>query len=149
MHKFLKWTATGLNVGFVEYMPGTFGTLVAVPLVLLTGVFSIFVKFIFFIILFITGIIASEYYQHYYDKEDPSEVVIDEIAAYYFIMIFFPITYMNLLLSFFVFRIFDIWKPYPIKIIEKSISGGVGIMIDDIIAALYTLIVMLLFKAFI
>ncbi|KAA0258895.1 phosphatidylglycerophosphatase A [Deferribacter autotrophicus] len=149
MHKFLKWTATGLNVGFIEYMPGTFGTLVAIPLIFLTGVFSIFFKFLFFIILFILGIIASEYYQHYYEKEDPSEVVIDEIAAFYFIMIFFPATLLNLILSFFIFRIFDIWKPYPIKQIEKSVSGGVGIMIDDIVAAIYTLIVMLIFKVFI
>ena len=56
---------------------------------------------------------------------------------------------LNLILSFFIFRIFDIWKPYPIKQIEKSVSGGVGIMIDDIVAAIYTLIVMLLFKVFI
>lgn len=149
MHKFLKWIATGFNVGFVPNAPGTFGTLVAIPIVLITLNFSIFFKFLLFIALFIIGIIASEYYQHYYEKEDPAEVVIDEIVAYYFIMIFVPYNLLNLILAFFIFRFFDILKPYPIKNVENSVKGGVGIMLDDILAAIYTLIIILVLRLFI
>ncbi|MGA1862482.1 phosphatidylglycerophosphatase A [Deferribacter thermophilus] len=149
MHTFLKLVATGLNVGFITVAPGTFGTLATIPLIIITLKLSIFWKFLIFITLLIVGIIASEYYEHYYDKGDPSEVVIDEIAAYYLVMIFTPYNLLNLFLSFIIFRFFDILKPYPIKNLEDNLSGGVGIMLDDIVAALYTIIVMLILRIFI
>jgi len=149
MHTFLKLVATGLNVGFITVAPGTFGTLATIPLIIITLKLSIFWKFLIFITLLIVGIIASEYYEHYYDKGDPSEVVIDEIAAYYLVMIFTPYNLLNLFLSFIIFRFFDILKPYPIKNLEDNLSGGVGIMLDDIVAALYTIIVMLISRIFI
>ena len=147
MHKFLVLLATGLGSGYAKIVPGTFGTLATVPLILLTYNLSILSKLLIFIFLFVAGIIAAEYYEKYFDKEDPSEVVIDEIAAYYMMLMLIPVNVLNLIISFILFRIFDIVKPYPVRNAEK-VGGGVGIMIDDILAAIYALAVFFIIKAF-
>ena len=147
MHKFLILMATGLGSGYAKIVPGTFGTLPAIPLILLTDSFSILTKFLIFIFLFVGGIISAEYYEKYFDKKDPSEVVIDEIAAYYLMLMFIPVNAVNIVISFVLFRIFDITKPYPIRNAE-SVGGGVGIMIDDILAILYSLAVFFVIRAF-
>lgn len=147
MHQFMILFATGLKSGYAKVMPGTFGTLPAIPLILLTDSFSILTKFMIFIFLFVGGIIVSEYYEQYFNKKDPGEVVIDEIAAYYMMLMFIPISLTTLLLSFVLFRIFDITKPYPIKKLE-SIGGGVGIMLDDILAAIYALVIFIIIQSF-
>jgi phosphatidylglycerophosphatase A len=148
MHKFLIILATGLGTGYAKIVPGTFGTIPAIPLIFLTNKFSILTKLLIFILLFVGGIISAEYYEKYYDKKDPSEVVIDEIAAYYLMLMFIPLTTANLLLSFVLFRIFDITKPYPIRNAE-SVGGGVGIMIDDILAIFYALAVFFIIRIFV
>ncbi len=148
MHNICFLLATGFYTGKVKNAPGTFGTLVAVILMLLTFSFGITVKFFIFIILFVAGIIVSEYYEKYYGLNDPSEVVIDEYASYYMVLMFVPFALIDVLLTFFLFRIFDIAKPYPIRKLE-NIGGGVGIMLDDIVAALYTLGIYYLVRIFV
>ncbi len=142
-HKILTLFATGLKSGHAKIIPGTFGTMVAIPLISLTNNLSILTKFMIFIFLFVFGIIAAEYYEKFHEKDDPSEVVIDEIAAYYLILIFIPINTINIIISFILFRLFDILKPYPIRQLE-SIGGGVGIMLDDILAAIYAFVIFIL-----
>lgn len=137
------WFATWFKSGKSPYAPGTIGTLAAVPLVIITGGWSLMLKLLVFILLFVIGIAAAEYYEVHTGEKDPSAVVIDEVAAYYLIMMFFSVNFLNITASFILFRIFDIFKPYPIKNFEK-IKGGVGIMLDDIIAALYSLIFMII-----
>lgn len=139
MHKFFILIATGCYSGFAKKIPGTFGTLAAIPLILLTGWMSVVGKFLVFIVLFVTGIIVSEYYEKYTGREDPKEVVIDEIAAYYFITIFLDMTFWNIVITFLLFRFFDIAKIYPANKAE-DIAGGTGIMLDDIVAAVYSII---------
>ncbi|MBC7197348.1 MAG: phosphatidylglycerophosphatase A, partial [Deferribacterales bacterium] len=82
MHNFLILLATGFYSGYSKYAPGTVGTLVALPILALSMWFSLLGKFFIFLLLFVLGIIASEYYESYKEKKDPKEVVIDEIAAY-------------------------------------------------------------------
>lgn len=148
MHQFLILLATGLRSGYAPIVPGTFGTLPAIPIIMLTAPLSILTKMLVFILLFVGGIIASEYYEKYFEKKDPGEVVIDEIAAYYLVLMFIPLTTTNVILSFILFRIFDITKPYPIKKLE-AIGGGVGIMLDDILAAVYALLSFIVIQSFI
>lgn len=139
IHTLFVFIATGCYSGFAKKIPGTFGTLATVPLILLTDWMSVVGKFLVFIVLFVTGIIVSEYYEKYTGKEDPKEVVIDEIAAYYLTMIFLETTFWNVLVTFFLFRFFDITKIYPANKAE-DIAGGTGIMLDDIVAAVYSII---------
>jgi phosphatidylglycerophosphatase A len=147
MHKFLIFIATGCYSGYVKFAPGTFGTLVAIPVFLITLKLSIIGKFFIFILLLIGGLISSEYYEKYTEKNDPKEVVIDEIAAYYFILMFVNYNLTNMVITFILFRIFDIFKFYPTKEVEK-IGGGPGVMFDDMIAAFYSIIIFFIIKVF-
>lgn len=130
--------ATGLYSGKSPFAPGTIGTLAGVILVLLTSYFSLTVQIFFFIFLLVIGVIAAEYHERSTGISDAGEVVIDEIAAYYLVMLFFPATFFNLFWAFVLFRIFDIVKPFPIKRLEE-IGGGVGVMLDDLAAGVYAI----------
>jgi len=145
MHNFLILLATGFYSGYSKYAPGTVGTLVALLILALSMWLSLFGKFFIFILLFVLGIIASEYYESYNEKKDPKEVVIDEIAAYYFILIFIDLTFVNIILTFLLFRFFDITKIYPANVAE-SVGGGTGIMLDDMVAALYSILVFFILR---
>lgn len=145
MHKFLIFFATGCYSGYIKFAPGTFGTLVAIPIFLIFLKLSIIGKFFIFLVLFIGGLISSEYYEKYKGEKDPKEVVIDEIAAYYFVLMFVNYSLVNLFITFVLFRIFDIFKFYPTKEVEK-IGGGSGVMFDDMIAAIYSLFLFFIIK---
>ncbi|PLX70664.1 MAG: phosphatidylglycerophosphatase A [Denitrovibrio sp.] len=139
LHKLYMLTALGFGSGKIPKAPGTFGTLAAVIPVILTSASPYWVKAIVFFIMLVLGTAASQYHGTYTGLKDASEVVIDEIAAYYMIFLFFPVNTFTLVMGFILFRIFDILKPYPIKNFEK-LDGGVGVMMDDIIAGFYTII---------
>lgn len=147
MHKFCNLLATGFYVGYLK-PPGTLGSLLAIVLLILTYYLGILGKFFVFVALFVIGIIVSEYYEKYHGEQDASEIVIDEIVGYYFVLIFVSFNFVNLLITFFLFRIFDIAKPYPIKQVE-SIEGGTGVMLDDLIAGIYALGIFHIIKVFI
>ena len=79
--------------------------------------------------------------KRYNRSHDPKEVVIDEVAGVWLVMFFFPQTIIGYLAGFILFRIFDIWKPFPISWIDNKVGGGLGIMLDDILAAVFAIIV--------
>jgi len=139
VHRFMMLVATGLNIGYLKFAPGTFGSLLAIPLAYFFNDASVLVKFFLFIVLLVIGLISSEYYEKYVSITDPPEVVIDEIAGYYFVLMIIDITFVNILITFVLFRFFDIVKIYPVKRVE-SVGGGVGIMLDDICSSIYALI---------
>ncbi len=143
MDKFLKLYAVGFGSGLTKFAPGTFGTVFAVLLTALTGTLPYWAKAAIFLMLLVGGVKAADRYEQLTGKKDASEVVIDEIAAYYMIFLFYPVNIVSLLMGFVLFRIFDITKPYPIKKLEK-IEGGLGVMLDDLLAAVYSMIVMIL-----
>jgi phosphatidylglycerophosphatase A len=146
IHNVLNFIATGFYSGKSPFAPGTAGTLAGVALVVLTGWFSFFYQALLFLILFGAGILASEYHERITGEKDAGEVVIDEIAAFYFIMLFFPNSVVNLFWAFVLFRIFDIFKPYPIDMLQEY-KGGLGVMIDDMGAAVYSILALLALKA--
>lgn len=134
--------ATGFFVGKIPFMPGTFGTLIALPIAYVTAFLPFIVKFGIFVFMFLLGIYTSNKYVDISGIEDPKQVVIDEIAAMYLVLILFPVTNIYLsyiLIPFILFRVFDILKPFPIKQLEE-IHGGLGIMLDDIVAGVYAMI---------
>jgi len=124
-------------VGYLPFAPGTFGTLAglvvmvilrpALPLHIALSVFSI-----------IIGVISSTHAERLFNKKDPSYVVIDEFAGYIVSLLFLPLSWGYIIAAFFLFRIFDIIKPPPLRKLEYSLKGGFGIMADDIGAAVYT-----------
>jgi len=81
--------------------------------------------------------------------KDPSCIVIDEIVAFLALLIYFKPSLFEMFFIFLLFRIFDIFKPFPIDILEKKFDGGFGIMIDDIAAALYAALIMIIFTKYV
>lgn len=137
--------ATGLYVGKIPKIPGTVGTLVALFPILIYwnrgGEYVLLNQISITLAVFFIGIWASTVVVETFKEKDPEYIVIDEIAGYMVAMIGFPTNWKILLLAFVLFRIFDILKPPPIKYFEK-LPSGLGVMADDIIAGIYTWLVM-------
>lgn len=82
-----------------------------------------------------------------YKSKDPSQIVIDEVCGYLFTMILIPFNWVNVIVGFFLFRILDILKPYPIRKIE-NLRDGYGIVLDDVLAGIYANIILQIFIRF-
>lgn len=127
-----SWFGTGL----LPVVPGTLGTLASVPLVLLLHVIGFWYQALATVTLIIVAIWASGKSQDLLGKDDPSVVVIDEVAGFVLTMFFLPISWISLASGFVMFRIFDIIKPYPARDMER-LAGGWGIVMDDVMAGIY------------
>ena len=130
----------GLGCGLSPLAPGTVGTLLGVAIYLL--IMDVGVLFYLSIVLVIIGIATAvaEYTSEALGGRDHRAIVIDEIAGFLVACISLPADWIYLLLAFALFRIFDIAKPWPIDFIDRRIGGGVGIIGDDLMAGLYTLL---------
>lgn len=128
--------STWFGSGCLPIAPGSFGTLAAVPLILVLNNFGIWYSA--FTLLIVVGIAvwSAGLTEDLLEKKDPSEIVIDEVAGFLLATALLPFSWLSLGLVFFLFRFFDILKPYPIKHLEK-LRGGIGIVMDDILAGLY------------
>ena len=137
--------STGLYVGKIPKAPGTVGTVVALFPILIYwnrgGEYLLLNQIFITLAVFFIGIWASTVIIETFKEKDPEYIVIDEIAGYMVAMIGFPTNWKILLLAFILFRIFDIFKPPPIKQFEK-LPSGIGVMVDDVIAGIYTWLVM-------
>ncbi|MCV2502564.1 MAG: phosphatidylglycerophosphatase A [Neisseriaceae bacterium] len=142
--------AFGFGTGLSKIMPGTVGTLLAfIPALFVVGLgLPQSYLFTFSLILFLIGISVSDTTERKLGYADHSGIVIDEIVAMMLILSIVPISWQNWLLAFILFRVFDIWKPWPIRSIDKSLSGGLGVMLDDILAAFYVVLFFVVFKLF-
>jgi len=134
--------ATGFYSGYLPKAPGTWGSLVGLPLFLL--LYRLDLPFYLASVagLFIVGAFVAGEAEKILDNRDPGIVVIDEIVGILVVLIAVPVTPLNLALGFILFRIFDIAKPFPIRLIDQRFHGGLGIMLDDVIAGIYALAVL-------
>lgn len=129
--------STWFGVGLIPWAPGTFGSLGAVPLVIVFAYFGAIYLNLFLILIIPFAVWASGISQELLEKYDPSEVVIDEVVGLFMALFFIPPSWMSIILGFFLFRIFDILKPFPIGMIDRRVKGGIGIVLDDILAGIY------------
>lgn len=127
------WFGAGLMPG----APGTFGTLAALPLAVLTNHLGVFYEVLALVILIPTAVWSSGLSQKLLGREDPREVVIDEVAGFLLAILLLPASWLLWSLGFILFRFFDILKPFPIGMLEKKIKGGAGIVLDDLMAGVY------------
>ena len=133
--------ALGFGSGLFKKGPGTAGSLAAIPIFyLLLNLPSLF-QWLFVITLFFIGLYSSNKVIAVIDQKDPSFIVIDEIVAVLFLFILIPSNIKLLAFAFILFRVFDIFKPFPVSWAENYFKGALGIMIDDIVAALLSLLV--------
>jgi phosphatidylglycerophosphatase A len=133
----IHFLAFGFGSGLAPKAPGTFGTLMAVPLFLLMANFSLTVYIGICIFVSLIGIYICDRSAKLLNVHDHPGIVWDEFAGFFITMIGFAITWQNIVIGFILFRIFDILKPWPIKWIDKKVEGGLGIMLDDILAGVF------------
>jgi len=131
----------GFGSGLSPKMPGTMGTVVGVGLYLLLPSLGWKIYLGIIIGAFILGIFLCETTAKALNVHDHPGIVWDEIVGYFITMFMVPKEWVWILLGFVLFRLFDIWKPWPISIADKRLKGGFGIMLDDVIAAIFALII--------
>lgn len=139
--RLVVFLASGGWIGYVPWAPGTFGTLVAVPLALpfawlhsASGVLYLLVLF------FLVGVacwIAGRA-EALFGEHDAGKIVIDEIVGYLVALCFLPATVPILAAAFVLFRVFDVWKPFPAAWLDRNVPGGGGVVLDDVAAGIYT-----------
>ncbi len=134
--KWQHWLALGLGSGLAPKAPGTFGTLAAVPLVIVLSFFSSAVGFGFILALSILAVYVCQVVTNDIGVEDHGSIVIDEVVGFAITMWAVPLDFIDLCVGFALFRLFDIVKPWPIRWFDRNIHGGLGIMLDDIVAGI-------------
>ena len=140
-----KIIATGLFIGYLPIAPATFACLISIIIWYL--LFHLKIVFIVVVVvLFFIGVLLSNSLGKIWGK-DPHQIVIDEYATFLLPLYFTPCRILPLAITFILFRLFDIIKPPPIRRLEK-LSGGWGIMLDDLLAAVYTTLIVILIQSF-
>ncbi|MCO6536457.1 MAG: phosphatidylglycerophosphatase A [Gilliamella sp.] len=143
--KFLKLTnpihflAVGLGSGLSPIMPGTMGSLMAIPLWLLFYGLQPALYWVFILVTFIFGCFICQKTSDDTHTHDSGHIVWDEFVGMWITLFFIPqLSVMWIAIAFVTFRIFDMAKPWPIRWFDKRIPGGFGIMVDDVIAAIFS-----------
>ncbi|WP_424946626.1 phosphatidylglycerophosphatase A family protein [Candidatus Spongiihabitans sp.] len=132
----LHFLAFGFGSGLLPKAPGTMGTLAAVPLVWMMALFSNFTYASVVLFCVLAGPAICNAASRTLPQYDHPAIVWDEIVGMMLTMIFIPVTGLTLAIGFLLFRFFDIVKPWPIRYFDRQVHGGIGIMLDDIIAAI-------------
>jgi phosphatidylglycerophosphatase A len=140
--------AFGFGAGLAKKAPGTWGTLVAIPLFFALDLIAApIIIWAAIALLFIVGCWASQYASKSLGVADHGGIVIDEIVAFMLVLAVTPKTWLWVLTTFALFRFFDIVKPWPISLADRHIKGGFGVMFDDIVAALFVIVCVITVQA--
>ena len=132
---FLVFLGTSIYTGYVPLGPGTVASLLAIPFVFLLSK-NLLIYVIATIIVTIIGIIAAQHLGKVWGKKDDGRITIDEFTGILVTFLFLKLNWVVLLIGFILFRFFDIIKPFFIRNTER-VSGGLGVMLDDILAGIY------------
>lgn len=130
-----KIIATFFGIGYLPVMPGTFGSIAGVAIYYFLAKHEyVFYGLLFLLIML--GFGACGRAENAFKRKDPRSIVIDEVVGVMIAFILVPVTWINIIIVFVLFRLIDIFKPFPIRKIEK-VPGSFGIMLDDIVAGFY------------
>ena len=154
-HIFCWIVSTWFGSGLLPKVPGTWGSLVAIPFAYIISVYTgPYALLSGIIALFFIGIWTSDKVEKSVQTKDPGFIVVDEVVGQWIALLPLPFLYSFLnpnsfylycaiitAVAFIAFRIIDIWKPWPIYYLDKNVHGGYGIMLDDVVAGVYTLII--------
>ena len=140
MDKLIVALATGLYSGKIPFAPGTWGSAFAlIPWYFCRGL-SLANYLIVMAVLFVVGFLTAGSAEKILDRPDPGAIVIDEIMGMFITLTLAPNHPVAWLLGFILFRIFDVLKPFPVSWLDTHLHGGIGIMMDDVMAGIYALI---------
>ena len=141
----IHFFACGFGSGLLPKAPGTYGTLAAIPFYFLLAEFSTLTYVIVLLATFGVGVWLCDIAVKDSGVQDHPSIVWDEMVGYWLTMFLVPVGLIWAFLGFCLFRLFDIWKPWPINLVNDKIKGGFGVMLDDILAAVYAWIVLQIF----
>ena len=136
--------AFGFGTGLSPFAPGTVGTLAGFPLYFLMRGLDPLIYCAAVAVMYVAGIWFCDVAGKAVGVADHGGIVWDEIVAFLMILPFAPQTLIGFAAAFFLFRLFDVWKPFPIYIVDDRTTGGFGVMFDDLLAAVYTVACLLL-----
>ena len=157
MKIFTKIFVSIFYVGYIKFASGTWGSLAAIlilyPFIKFT-ILSFEALIIVFIILFFISNLFINYFSNFTNSNDSKHIVIDELLGIFIILIFYDFIFIyndfiTILLIFFIFRLFDIIKIFPANFIDKNFKNGYGVIMDDIVAGIYTILTLMILNAFI
>ena len=157
MKIFTKLFVSIFYVGYIKFASGTWGSLAAIlilyPIIKFTLVSFETLIIIFFILFFISNLFIN-YFSNFTNSKDSKHIVIDELLGIFIILIFYESIFiyndfLTLLLIFFIFRLFDVVKIFPANFIDKNLKNGYGVIMDDIVAGIYTILTLMILNAFI
>ena len=157
MKIFTKIFVSIFFVGYIKFASGTWGSLAAIlilyPIIKYT-MLSLEVLIIIFIILFFISNLFINFFSNFTNSNDSKHIVIDELLGIFIILIFYDFIFIyndfiTLISIFFIFRLFDIIKIFPANYIDKNLKNGYGVMMDDIVAGIYTIFTLMILNAFI
>jgi len=134
--KLITFLATGFGSGLVPFAPGTAGTLVGVLICLPFIPLPWILRLLFVLALLAFSFYVADQAEKIYKRKDDQRIVIDEIIGFQITILPVAINVLNLCAAFVLFRIFDIWKPFPVKN-TQGLPGGWGIVADDVAAGIY------------
>ncbi len=140
--KSVMFLATGCFIGNISFAPGTFGSILGLPLCFLLSKIDLSVAVPLIIIFVFFAIWIAEEAGKILKAEDPGCIVIDEIAGLMITFTGLPFNIISAVAGFLVFRVLDILKPYPIRFFERKLSGGIGIVVDDVAAGICSNIIL-------
>ena len=157
MKNFINIFISLFYIGYIKVIPGTFASFFSIILifpVIKLSIFSTSTLILFFLLIFLLSIFFINYYSKITKTEDSSVIVIDEFLGIYFILIFYNhLIIINdlvtLFLIFIIFRFFDMNKIFPANKIDQKIKNGFGVIMDDIVASLYTVLTLIILNAFV
>ena len=138
----LYFIAFGLGSGAMPFAPGTFGTLMAIPFYLLIQPLSLSAYLIIIAGFIIFSMWICERASRQTHVHDHPGMCIDEFAGFFVTMIHAPRGWLAIVIGFLLFRLFDIWKPWPINWLDKNVHGGIGMVLDDVVAGLVACAIM-------
>ena len=134
---FITLAATGFGSGYAPLAPGTAGTLVGIPLYLVFSAMSWPLWLITIIAFACFAWYVSEEAEKLFGQKDARRIVIDEIAGFQWSLFLIAPTVLHAVLGFFLFRLFDIVKPFPARLFQDRLPGGLGVVADDLAAGVY------------
>jgi len=142
--------ACGFGVGLIRPGPGTWGTLIALPIhYALNSLLALEALLFFWALMFFLGIAVCRSAEKILGKSDHSSIVIDEFVAYGLLLALIPSNFYLHTAAFVLFRIFDIFKPFGIRYLDHKVKGGLGVMLDDLFAAGYAFCILMILLAFV
>jgi len=134
--------ATGCFTGKIPFGPGTFGTIAGLPFCFLLSRVSVYSACLWATVFIVVSIWIAHHAQKIIGEKDPGCIVIDEMAGVIVAFLGLPFTMPYIITGFICFRILDIWKPHPIGFLDRKLSGGTGIVLDDLAAGIFTNLVL-------